>query len=118
METFLIKKEEPSKSRRKFINSNGRPRLWSEDDRFSPIPTNYRFSGEKSNRGMESFSFLFQCVLNVLKMFSIFLSLESEIKIIEHNCPYHRNYSDPENNMQWTPEIPFENVICFFCKKK
>ncbi|XP_065212348.1 adenylyl cyclase 78C-like isoform X3 [Planococcus citri] len=87
VETFLIKKEEPSKSRRKFINSNGRPRLWSEDDRFSPIPANHKFSSEKSNQGSET-----------------------EIKNIEHNGPFHRNYSDPENNMQWTPEIPFENL--------
>lgn len=113
IETFLIKKEEPSKSRRKCINSNGRPRLWSEDDRFSPIPVNHKFSNEKTDqyRGekFEGCSLRVR-VFQIDNKISICTGSDSETKSTERSGPCNRNYSDPENNMQWTPEIPFENV--------
>lgn len=48
IETFLIKTEEPLRTRKKHYNSNGRPRLWSEDEKFSSDVSNHKLSSEKS----------------------------------------------------------------------
>lgn len=90
IETFLIKTEEPLRTRKKHYNSNGRPRLWSEDEKFSSDVSNHKLSSDKSE--------------------FIYRVFDQEARKLERQDWHGRHFSDPENNIEWTPEIPFENL--------
>ncbi|XP_026684774.1 uncharacterized protein LOC103516636 [Diaphorina citri] len=88
VETFLIKSQEPTKIRRgRFHTMISRSRLWSEDS-----------GAQQDSRNSVSSQASSQSVIN-----------KDSLNLLSNNQSL--GYIDEEiNHLNWTPEIPFENV--------